>query len=149
MDFEYRYYFSEVPGRGRCIFASRDIRKGDVVLVEDAFVLAINKRHAEVSCSHCGVTCDSSGTVYQVYPDDPLRYCSEHCITIDYPVHQLELPAFAATTALAEVFGQETYRVLIRLAALRKKGGGAEDTEGAAAPRFPEVGRSGLSMRIL
>lgn len=139
MDLERPYSFSEQEGKGRFVVAARDIRKGEVVLIEEACVVAINRRHAFVTCSHCGATSDGTGTVFQLSPEDTLRYCSEHCISVEFPVHQLEVPVMVATTAFSEVFGQESYRTLIRLACQRKLHG--EQGMHARTPRYPQVGR--------
>lgn len=135
------YSFSERDGCGRILTAAQDIAKGSVVIAEEPYAMTINKRHAEVSCSYCGHTCDSHGTVYQVSPDDPLRYCSEKCITVDYPIHQLEISALTALISFADIFGHEVFRMLIRVACMRKAEGATIAAEAAARPIHPLVGR--------
>lgn len=133
------YAFSEEEGKGRFVTALRPIKKGEVVICEEALTVAINRRHAEVSCSYCGATCDSAGTVYQVSPEDPLRYCSERCITVDYPVHQREVGVLAALAEYSNVFGQESFRTLVRVACLRSMEGAATVTP--TPPKYPSLGR--------
>lgn len=137
------YRLTDKAGAGRTAVASVNIKKGTIIMQEEPYAMAINKQHAEVTCTHCGVTSSASGTVFQCSPEDPMRYCSESCITTDYPVHQLEIERFNSLARFSSVFGDIVLRLLIRIACLRKY----EDVKGGtglqcqAQDRFPLLGR--------
>ncbi len=86
------WYVDIVTGRGRCLLAKDAIDKGQIVLEEEPFAMVVSQPYSDVACGFCGKLC-INGVVYALNQEDSVKYCSEACITTDYPVHALELDA--------------------------------------------------------
>ena len=105
--------------KGRSLIASRAILKGEVIISEESYCLVATQRYSEVVCSYCAAIC-TSAVVYKTSPDDPIRYCSEACITKDYAVHRIEIQALNELSPFMSILGLETIRTIVRLAANKK-----------------------------
>lgn len=132
------FSFVDTSDKGRCLVASRAILKGEVVIEEESYCLVATQRFSEVVCSLCAAIC-TSATVYKTAPDDPIRYCSEACITRDYAVHRIEIQALNELSSFINIIGLETIRIVVRLAANKK----LEVISGGStvSPTRPTIGR--------
>ena len=110
----------EIAGRGRCMVAGRPYQPGDLVLSEEPYAMIIARSFDSVCCSYCCKLC-VNGTMYALSAESSVRYCSEGCITADYPVHSLE--SLAVTTLEGEEVqgGKDAMRLVFRIASCRKK----------------------------
>ncbi len=78
-----------VEGRGRCCLADRIYKTGECVLDEECYSLVVAEVYKEVGCCYCAKLCVNENVL--ALPDDDSRYCSEHCLRADYPVHKAEM----------------------------------------------------------
>ena len=74
--------------------------------------------HREVACGLCGKLC-IAGNVFALSPKDSVYYCSEGCITRDYPVHQKEVSVLERLEKLDIRSGDGPCRLLTRMASIR------------------------------
>ena len=111
----------EVEGRGRCVIAERSYKPGDLILSEEPYAMIIAESYAEIACSYCCVLC-ANGTMYALSSGSSVRYCSEKCITADYPVHSYECQSIAALEeAQVQGSGRDSIRLVFRAACCRKQ----------------------------
>jgi hypothetical protein len=112
---------SEIAGRGRCLLANRCYLPGDQVLTEEPYAMVVSEDYADVTCSYCCTLC-AGGTMYALSADSSVRYCSEKCITADYPVLSLESSAvLAIEAAKVQGPGKDSMRLVLRIASIRKQ----------------------------
>eukprot|EP00596_Hydrurales_sp_CCMP1899_P005157 CAMPEP_0119050410 /NCGR_PEP_ID=MMETSP1177-20130426/69792_1 /TAXON_ID=2985 /ORGANISM="Ochromonas sp, Strain CCMP1899" /LENGTH=705 /DNA_ID=CAMNT_0007028775 /DNA_START=178 /DNA_END=2298 /DNA_ORIENTATION=- len=81
--------------------------------------MVVSGMYAAVSCSYCGVICEG-GTMYALSADSSVRYCSEKCITADYPVHSSESGSISALEKMGVEGGMDSMRLVFRVACCRK-----------------------------
>ena len=134
---------SKCATSGRGGLATRDIKKGTVVLTEEAYAFCTQEVYKEVCCNYCCQMC-VGGVVLALSAEDMYRYCSEACITKDHVFHQHELSALArikekGAGGRSDV---EPMKLIVRVAANRKvepqqaAGGPATAVENGKANRF-------------
>lgn len=127
-----------IDGSGRGLVAKRAYRPGDLVLSEEPYAMVMAAPYAGVCCSYCGLQTDQP--MLALSPDDCVRYCSEKCITLDYPVHSLETSAIASLMATGVTgSGIDAMRLVIRIGALRKHEAGSKTD--CSRPEHVENGR--------
>ncbi len=128
------YKIECIQDRGRAIVSTRLIKNGEVILREEAFAISASKDFSAVVCSYCAALCIGT-TMYQLSTDDPVRYCSEKCITEDYTLHKVEVEALRVLERFADVIGMESLRIIIRASVIKR-------TKISADPAvFPVCGR--------
>ena len=108
-----------IPNRGRALVSGRRIMRGEIILREEPFAQAASKDFSAVVCSYCATLCVGI-TMYQLSAEDPVRYCSEKCITEDYNEHKVEIEALCALERFADVIGLESLRIIIRALVIKK-----------------------------
>lgn len=110
----------EIAGRGRCVVSNRTYSPGDLVQCEEPYAMIVAESYATVACSYCCTLC-IDGTMYALSSESSVRYCSEKCITADYPIHAHESQAVAALEkAQIQGRGKDSMRLLFRIACCRK-----------------------------
>jgi hypothetical protein len=103
--------------------------------------MVVAEAYAEVACSYCGVLC-VNGTMYALSSESCIRYCSEKCITADYPVHSIETAPVAALKKLGvQGHGMDPMRLVFRIGCCRKLEQTALLSKDTAAPSTPINGR--------
>ena len=143
-----------VAGRGRCYIASEALPSNSLVIEEEPYAMITRSAYAEVCCNLCGKLC-VDGTVFTVSAEDRFRYCSEACITADYPTHQHEIkvherllgtPGKQQQQQQQPQFGDaDPSALIVRIAAKRKVEPAVTD---AAASAPPVVMANGPSNRF-
>lgn len=115
---QYPLLIKSVHGKGRCVFATKEYRRGDVILMEHPYAMVIH-HYLQATCSTCGHT-PTTGQIYGISPDDPQRYCSQQCLTTDSMIHTIEAQALKLSRQLGVDGGIDPCSLLVRIAALRK-----------------------------
>lgn len=110
----------QIAGRGRCVVANKSYKTGDLIFVEEPYAMVVTEEYAPIICSYCNITC-VNGTMYALSSESNVRYCSEKCITADYPIHFLETTAIIELEKLGvDGSGLDSMRLVFRIAATRK-----------------------------
>lgn len=115
------YVIREIEGRGRALIATRNIEQGEVIVVEEPYGLIVSDQYRDNVCAFCG-RLRSDGTMYVLNPEDSVKYCSEHCITVDYGIHSLELDALKLlkNVSLKGIASIDSVRLIIRCGCIKK-----------------------------
>jgi hypothetical protein len=141
---EYPLEVCSLPGRGRCVIASKDYHRGDVILMEEPYAMVIH-HYLQATCATCGTT-PNSGQIFGISPDDPQRYCSQQCLTNDSRIHTAEAQAMKLSRELGVDGGLDACNLLIRIAAVRKF---ESSSENSRPKSFPLLGRSNLFSHVM
>jgi hypothetical protein len=141
---EYPLEVCLLPGRGRCVIASKDYQRGDVILQEQPYAMVIH-HYLQTTCAHCGTT-PNSGQIFGISPDDPQRYCSQHCLSSDSKIHTIEAKAMKLSRELGVDGGLDPCNLLIRIAAVRNFENLSENLKPKS---FPLLGQSNLFSHIM
>ena len=109
----------KVAGRGRCFIADRTFAPGDEIICEEPYAMVVTESLLEVCCSLCCKICVDQ-TMFTLNPTDTLRYCSEYCISKDYPIHSLEMEPLRKLLDIG-VHGKgiDSLKLVIRIGATR------------------------------
>jgi hypothetical protein len=116
---EYPLEVKIIPGRGRCVLATKEYHRGDIILKEEVYGRVVHHYLSSTTCSSCGRT-PKNGQIYGISPDDPQRYCSQQCLTNDSLIHSAEVKALKLSRELGIDGGMDPCNLLIRIAAMRK-----------------------------
>eukprot|EP01041_Mallomonas_annulata_P004777 gene4777-9503_t len=135
--------------KGRHCIATSNFKKGDVILIEEPHAMVINNPYREVACGLCGTLC-IDGRVYALSAEDSVRYCSEACITRDYPEHKIECGVLNRLSDLSIQNGDSPCRLLVRIASLRKLEGSEINPLGNnSQPSMPTIGKKNTFRTIM
>jgi hypothetical protein len=114
-----RFSVETVDGRGRCVIARDDFKKGELIVEEQPYGMVISQAYSDVTCGYCAKLC-VNGTVYALSQEDSVKYCSESCITADYPQHSKETDAFRLLKNIQLTnINMDSLKLILRCAAIR------------------------------
>jgi hypothetical protein len=122
-------------GRGRCVIATKNYSRGEVVLEEDPAAFVVFSSCSDYSCACCAYSPDD-GRIFGLNAEDPQRYCSESCIARDRELHSVECDALRRIRELGIEGGMDACNLIMRIAARRKQDGGSQESQ-----RLPVLGR--------
>lgn len=131
----YGIALSEQSGRGRCVVATKDYSRGDIVLQEEPAEFVLFSSSLDYSCAYCAYS-PQNGQIFGLNSEDPYRYCSASCISRDRELHNLERQALSRVRALGIEGSMDSCNLVMRIAAKRKI---LDST--IESPRFPLMGR--------
>ena len=130
MQFSVPHQIQTIVGRGRCCILSKYLESGNIAICEEAYAL-VSLHH--FSCAYCCRTIrnaeTNSVTMYETAKDDPNKYCSQECLTQDFPVHKHEIEALKIISsvyskgegsALSQYVDLDRLRLLTRISAKSK-----------------------------
>lgn len=109
----------EANGRGRCLYASKDIKAGTIVIDEEPYCFIVANTFTSIVCANCGII-PSDSSIYALGPEDPARYCSIPCLQADNAVHLGEIATNLLLQSQIQLEGNaDPLRLIIRIASMR------------------------------
>ncbi|CAI9764046.1 unnamed protein product [Fraxinus pennsylvanica] len=109
---------STLPEKGRCLFTTRDLSPGEVILSEDPYVSVPNK-NKESPNSKCE-WCFSSSNVKKCSGCHVVWYCGSTCQKLDWKLHSVECKALAKVDKNRVKSITPSIRLMVKLYLRRK-----------------------------
>jgi hypothetical protein len=139
-DSEYPLEVKTIPGRGRCVLATKEYHRGDLILKEEVYAFVVHHYLLSTTCSSCG-RIPNNGQIFGISPDDPQRYCSQQCLTNDSLIHAAEVKALKLSRELGIDGGMDPCNLIIRIAAMRKHENLSSQGDNKPKEDLPILGR--------
>ncbi|XP_004292117.1 PREDICTED: histone-lysine N-methyltransferase ASHR1-like [Fragaria vesca subsp. vesca] len=83
---------SKLPGKGRCLFTTKDFNPGEVIITEEPYVCMPKDSVANYLCDACF---EESGNLNKCSRCKTVYYCSTACQKSEWKLHRLECEALS------------------------------------------------------
>jgi len=112
MDLKFTIAFRE--SKNRCAISNRHYERGEIMLIEEPYVMILDEKYSNVICGHCGLSFNND-SIFCVDVNVSNRYCSTKCLTDDYPIHKNEISILSNFNKVKPESGNNPFLLAIRI----------------------------------